>query len=103
MWCFGGKLLKFLFYPFKWLLISIFIGGLFYVTFPLISSKQVGSNERVFYAATIGIVLFLTKTFECLKLIISYKKENIHINLKALSYREFVNELTTYNLNKNAN
>ena len=99
---FKWDMLKFLYHPFIWLLISIFVAIIFYVIFPLISSHPMSANNRVIYSALIGTTLLVTKIIRYLRLVTSYKNENKKIDLKALSHQEFIDALTEHRHNKNA-
>lgn len=93
-------MLKFLGEPLRNLIISVFMALLFYLALVFLASESVEFNDRVFYSGCIGLVIFLTNLTVYVKLIMSYMKDNPNVSLKALSYSEFKNTLSSYHANR---
>lgn len=46
-------------------------------------------NDQVFWASLCGLTFLLIKIFEYVKLVMSFKRAQPDVNLKALSYNQF--------------
>lgn len=82
-------MVKFLYFPLRYLIVSVFSTVLFFLFLRLINSNSMIVYEQLFFSLCMGTIILTNYLIAYIKLIISFKRANQNINLNTLSFENF--------------